>query len=655
MSPSNKLAFLFLVLSSFLLQSFSLHFNYTTFNREESLDFEFGNNDSNIYKGALQITRDTSNPNLGLENSSGRILYKDKFKLWDGNGSAVASFETTFVLNIVPENGIGEGLAFILTKDMAVPHDSHGQWLGVVNQATNGSSQNHILAVEFDTRKSFDQDLDSNHVGVNVNSINSIETVSLTRYGVNLSSGEDVIATIRYDGEAKSMFVNVSMHNQTARDNQNSSLISLPIDLSRFLLEDVYVGFSGSTSDQTQLNCVKSWSFSGNEVGEKTDDLRLWWILIGILVPLMIICAGSLWYYFCCRRIKKAKLQQKGSIINSTILLDSTKGARKFRFKELKSATSNFDPRNKLGKGGFGTVYKGTLKDTSEQVAVKRISKDSRQGEKEFVTEVLTFGKLSHKNLVRLIGWCHEKEELLLVYELMPNGSLDKLLFSSGSDEVRKLNWERRHKIISGVAHALCYLHNGCLRRVFHRDVKSSNVMLDSDYEARLGDFGLARTVQHDGKTHHTTSAVAGTPGYIAPEYFLTGRASEETDVYGFGVFALEVACGRRPGRIPPSSNDNGSEIVDWVWRLYGEERIFDAVDPRLGGEFHEDQMKNVFHLGLACCHPNPNERPSMRVAVQVLNGEAPPLAPPPVKPAFMWPVIDLSVLEWTSIDLSDR
>ncbi|XP_058091740.1 probable L-type lectin-domain containing receptor kinase S.5 [Magnolia sinica] len=626
-TPTSLLVLMFLALFS---QVSCLPINYTTFEDRDMRDFIHHGN-SRIYYGALQITTDTGNRNYQhlMKNSSGRLLYKDTIKLWKKkkNGTVIASFHSTFALNIVGETENsgppGEGLAFILTSNPELPMNSHGQWLGIVNSSLNGSPANRIVAIEFDTRKSHMGDEDDNHVGINVNSINSNIQVPLKRWGVNLSSGVDVVASIRYDGISKNMTVNVSMFNDTTSHH----IITETMDLSEHLPEDVYIGFSGSTSNYTQLNCITKWNFSIDEIAGKN---KMWivWVLLGILLPLLLCC--GLTSYLCWRRKIKSDVRLQELL---GVLENSTKGPHKFRLKDLKSATANFHPKNKLGQGGFGTVYKGFLKGINKDVAVKRLSKDSSQGEQEFVAEVKTISRLRHRNLVHLIGWCYESGEFLLVYEYLPRGSLDKLLFyndSSVGTEIL-LSWDRRHKMIQGVASALSYLHDGCDRRVLHRDVKSSNVMLDNEYKARLGDFGLARTVQYDGGTHHSTSVIAGTPGYIAPEYYLTGRASAETDVYGFGVFAIEVTCGRPPG------NDG---IVDWLWGLYGREKLLDAVDPQMHGGFEEEQVGHVLTLGLACCHPNPNERPSMRVVLQMLTGEAGPPIPPNEKPAFMWPAV---------------
>jgi len=272
---------------------------------------------------------------------------------------------------------------------------------------------------------------------------------------------------------------------------------------------------------------------------------------------------------------------------------------------------------------------------------VKRVSKNSRQGKKEFIAEVTTIGSLHHKNLVKLIGWCYESKELLLVYELMPNGSLDKYLFNQSSE--LESHWKTRNGVIRDVAQALDYLHNGCEKRVLHRDIKANNIMLDFDYVAKLGDFGLARIVQIRNVTHHSTKEIAGTRGYMAPETFLTGKATVETDVYAFGVLVLEVVCGKRP-RNMYVQGDYKYSIVYWVWELYEEGKIVNAVDDRISSEKDEiEKVEIVLILGLSCCHPNPHERPTMKTVLMVLNGEASPPMVPTERPASVWPAMPSS------------
>lgn len=603
------------------IQVSSLRFNFQSFTEQNRNELSF--DDSTVAKSAIQVTYDVRG--APITNQSGRAIYKDQFHLWRDNKNVKATFSTTFVLNILNQTAQpGEGLAFVLAGNKDLPENSEGQWLGIVNGITNGTNQSQIVAIEFDTKKSYEQDINDNHVGLDVNSVYSIRQVPLTR--VNLANGTDTTVQVRYDGQNITVFV----------ANMETPLLSEPIDLSEYLPEKVFVGFSASTGDDTQLNCVKSWAFDGSDIGGDSKAFRIW---IVVLVLAVVLLAGVAFY--CWMRYRARELDDDiEGLINGTNL-----APKKFRLKELKKATGNFNPKNKLGKGGFGTVYKGIWRN--KEIAVKRVSETSRQGKQEFIAEVTTIGSLRHRNLVKLIGWCYERHDFLLVYEYMPNGSLDKFIFydekNSGPGEVT-LNWEKRLSVIHGTSQALDYLHNGSEKRVLHRDIKSSNIMLDSEFNARLGDFGLARTIQENLKTHHSTKEIAGTPGYMAPESFLVGRATVETDIYAFGVLILEVACGRKPANQSEQNSYNNS-IVHWLWELRRKGRILDAADSRLGG-VSEKEMECVLILGLACCHPNPHLRPSMKTALQVLSGEADPPVLPPERPSFVWPAIPPSFAE---------
>lgn len=304
----------------------------------------------------------------------------------------------------------------------------------------------------------------------------------------------------------------------------------------------------------------------------------------------------------------------------------SSYAPHRFSYKRLSAATKNFSDTELLGSGGFGSVYRGSLEGPDGAmalVAVKRISAGSRQGEREFISEISTIGRLRHRNLVQFQGWCHERDELLLVYEYMPNGSLDKVIFRKQGEQNQNqnlplLSWPRRHKILCGLASALLYLHEEWEQRVVHRDIKPSNIMLDGEFNARLGDFGLARLIEHDETNPAVTTMLAGTPGYLAPECGYTGKATAESDVFSFGIVVLEVASGRRiVERGPPLSED--PNLVDWIWGLYGQGKIMEAADPKLDGDFDEEQMERVLILGLACSHPDPQLRPPIRQALQVL------------------------------------
>ncbi|GLT38611.1 hypothetical protein SLA2020_128480 [Shorea laevis] len=602
-----------------------LDFSYPSFSNENASDF-ISSNFPYIIKNAIQVTPDDARE-IDKQRRSGRVLYNQKLKLWDGPRGTKASFYSTFVFNINPwTSSGGEGLAFILTEDSSLPNHSAGQWLGIVNSTTVNLL--NIVAIEFDTKKSDSEDIDDNHVGVNIKSIYSIKQEPLIGHGVNLSSGEDITASIQYDAKSKkiSVFVFSTRTGETGEGNFHNPVLNVHLDLSTQLPADVWVGFSASTGENTELNVVKSWNFSSFEIRVKNSINLLWlWIVIPVLV-LITLFSWCFYFFYWKRRSRKKQMEEDEWEIEQEIRSLST-APQKFRLQELKDATRDFNVAYKLGKGGFGMVYKGIL--NNRDVAVKRILKNSRHGKQDFLAEVTTISNLHHRNLVKLFGWCYESNELLLVYEFMPNGSLDKFIFRE-ADTI--LSWERRHGIICGVARALDYLHNGCERRVLHRDVKPSNIMLDSEFNARLGDFGLARTIQVNEKTHYSIKEIAGTPGYMAPESFHTRKATVETDVYAFGVLILEVVCGRKP------EHEHG--IVDWVWENYGMDRIGDVVDVRLNGDFKKGEAECIVRLGLACCHPNPYERPLMRTALQVLTGEA---AAPVVlkeKPAFMWPAM---------------
>ncbi|CAN6329809.1 unnamed protein product [Urochloa humidicola] len=294
-------------------------------------------------------------------------------------------------------------------------------------------------------------------------------------------------------------------------------------------------------------------------------------------------------------------------------------GPRRFCYDDLAAATEDFSDDRRLGSGGFGSVYRGYLNDANRDVAVKRVSKTSRQGWKEFVSEVRIISRLRHRNLVQLIGWCHSSDdELLLVYELMPNGSLDAHLY----DPEHVLTWPVRYGIALGVGAALLYLHEDAERRVVHRDIKPSNVMLDAAFTAKLGDFGLARLID-DGRCSHTTG-VAGTMGYMDPECMLAGRVDVTSDVYSFGVLLLEITSGRRPAVRVQEEDEYYVHLVQWVWDSYSGGSILDAADARLEGKFDDREMACTMLVGLWCAHPDRSLRPTIRQAVNVLRFEAP-------------------------------
>jgi serine/threonine protein kinase len=316
--------------------------------------------------------------------------------------------------------------------------------------------------------------------------------------------------------------------------------------------------------------------------------------------------------------------------------LEKGTGPRRFTYDELAAATNGFSSQNKLGEGGFGSVYRGFLNDTNLHIAVKKVSKSSRQGWKEFASEVRIISRLRHRNLVQLLGWFNggDNGDLLLVYELMPNGSLDAHLYKPNN----LLPWTVRYGVALGLGSALMYLHQDTEQCFVHRDVKPSNVMLDASFNAKLGDFGLARFVC-DGRGSLTTGA-AGTLGYMDPKCVFSGTASMESDVYSFGVVLVEIACCRRPAVARDDDEGPVIHLLQWVWEAYGRGAILEAADARLDGRFDEQEMERVMVVGLWCGHPDPSLRPSIRQAISVLRLEAPLPSLPAKMPvaAYMMP-----------------
>ncbi|XP_066316763.1 L-type lectin-domain containing receptor kinase IX.1-like [Miscanthus floridulus] len=272
-------------------------------------------------------------------------------------------------------------------------------------------------------------------------------------------------------------------------------------------------------------------------------------------------------------------------------------------------------------------------------VAIKRVSKCSRQGWNEFMSEVRIISRLRHQNLVLLVGWCYvDNDDLLLVYDLMHNGSVDSHLYNPN----KKLAWGVRYQIVLGLSSALLYLHQETELCVMRRDIKPSNVMLDASFAAKLGDFGLERVIE-DGRRSRTTAA-AGTTGYVDPECLATGRTSVESDVYSFGVVLLEIACGRCPVVTLP--NGSTVQLVQRVWDLHEAGMVLEAADARLDGEYNVQEMERVLAVGLWCAHPDRSQRPDIRHALNVLRFDAPlPILPAklPAVAAHLQPVTNAS------------
>uniref|UniRef100_A0A7N0UZ43 Protein kinase domain-containing protein n=1 Tax=Kalanchoe fedtschenkoi TaxID=63787 RepID=A0A7N0UZ43_KALFE len=630
-------------------------FSFNDFNEtRDGGSFVFLGGHSSIDGGALQLTPDTLNNEFLLYNKSGRIFYHQPFKLWssdDPNSNEIlTSFSSYFLMNIYRKPGwtAGSGFSFLLAPNLSIPANSHGQWLGLTNSSTNGDSANQIIAIEFDTEKQDEFDPDSNHVGLNINSIRSYAEVSLAGFGIEISpeQGTNYSVWIDYNGVAKHLTVHMDRGESSSKPD--SPILNQTLNLKQYLNKNSFMGFSGSTSHpHIQLNCVLKWSLQIETLPSESSSTSL---IIGLAIgipALAIAVASSIVLIYRKRR----KLNQSSEENVPERVRRMPGMPREFRYRDLKKATGNFDQRMVLGQGGYGTVFKGVLRSDFSvsvngegsgivtEIAVKKFLRESVNGKDDFLSELAIIHRLRHKHLVRLVGWCHEKGKLLLVYDYMPNGSLEKYLHNPSDPNL--LTWERRFRILTGVASALNYLHNEYDEKVVHRDLKASNIMLESDFTPRLGDFGLARVLDN-GMTSYAEQGLQGVPGtrgYVAPEYLHTGKATPETDVYGFGAVVLEIVCGKNPG-VPISVGQDTFPLVDWVWMFHQEGDILNAVDERLKDEYIAEEVKRLLLLGLACSHPTASQRPRTQAIVQIIAGNVVAPYVPPFRPTFSWPSV---------------
>ncbi|XP_044487311.1 probable L-type lectin-domain containing receptor kinase S.7 [Mangifera indica] len=597
--------------------------------------------DAYLRNGVIGLTRELGVPS----SSSGTLVYNNPVTFFDQETNTTASFNTkfTFSINNVNPGSYGDGLAFFISPDDQIL-GSPGGYLGLVNSSQ--LTKNRFVAIEFDTRlDAHFNDPNDNHVGLDIDSLNSIKTADPIVQGIDLNSGNLTTVWIDYKNNLKDLKVFMSY----SISKPEKPVLSVDIDLSEYLKDVMYVGFSASTEGSTELHLIQNWSFktsgfqpvrpqshphnvSDNSVNTvpnlpisnatRKHHNRVG-LGLGIAGPAFFCVALAVFGYFT---VKKWRGMRPGMCLKAELV----PGPREFSYKELHSATRGFHSSRILGRGAFGNVYKAFFVSTGSIAAVKR-SKHSHEGKTEFLAELSIIACLRHKNLVQLLGWCSEKDELLLVYEFMSNGSLDKVLYQEPNNGFL-LSWCNRINIVVGLASALNYLHQECEQQVIHRDIKASNVMLDGNFNARLGDFGLARLMDHDKSPVSTLTA--GTMGYLAPEYLQYGKATDMTDVFSYGVVVLEVACGRRPIEREGDSNKMVN-LVDWVWGLHAEGRVIEAADKRLNGEFNEEEMKKLLLLGLSCANPDSAERPSMRRVVQILNNEAALVMVPKRKPSL--------------------
>ncbi|EOY28547.1 Cysteine-rich RLK 29, putative isoform 1 [Theobroma cacao] len=324
--------------------------------------------------------------------------------------------------------------------------------------------------------------------------------------------------------------------------------------------------------------------------------------VVGVVILITSICI------FVRARKSWEKLETVDEIIRAESL--------QFDFATVRVATNNFSDANKLGQGGFGAVYKGLLQN-GQEVAVKRLSTDSGQGEVEFKNEVLLVAKLHHRNLVRLLGFCLEGRERLLIYEFVPNTSLDHFIF----DQVKRaqLDWERRYKIIKGIARGLLYLHEDSQLRIIHRDLKASNVLLDAVMTPKIADFGIAKLFLRD-ETQGNTSRIMGTYGYMAPEYAMYGHFSVKSDIFSFGVIILEIISGQKNNCF--HNEESVEDLLSCARKNWREGTALNLIDPTLR-DGSRNEMLRCIHIGLLCVQENVADRPTMATVVLMLNSSS--------------------------------
>ncbi|XP_058729578.1 G-type lectin S-receptor-like serine/threonine-protein kinase At4g03230 isoform X2 [Vicia villosa] len=389
------------------------------------------------------------------------------------------------------------------------------------------------------------------------------------------------------------------------------------------------------------LTCTNNSSEHGsfpNATKHSTKASSSFSLILGLTLPSVVILACIVILVYVCRRRIALMVKQDKESIQRNIrghFTDSERHVKDlidmegleendnegievpyFDFETIVTATNNFSDANKLGKGGYGPVYKGTLQG-GQEIAVKRLSSVSSQGLQEFKNEVILIAKLQHRNLVKLRGYCIKGEEKILLYEYMPNKSLDLLIFDPAKSII--LDWPMRFDIILGIARGLLYLHQDSRLRVIHRDLKTSNILLDKEMQPKISDFGLAR-IFGGKETEANTERVVGTYGYMSPEYALEGQFSTKSDVFSFGVVLLEIISGKK--NMGFHRTREISSLLGYAWTLWREEKLQDLMDSSLCDTYDAYQIIRCSQIGLLCVQDEPDDRPHMSNVVTMLDNE---------------------------------
>lgn len=572
--------------------------------------------------GCIQIPEDNNH------SSAGRAIYSSPVRLFDPSSESPASFETTFSFRIQGRsNGPGPtsgGLSFIIVPD-ELTVGRPGPWLGMMNDACEDEYKE--VAVEFDTRMNPEfGDPNDNHVGINLGSIVSTTVVNASSFGVRLDDGTVHRAWIAYDGNRKFFEIYLG---PDGKARPNRGIYSGNLDLSPYLNEYMFIGFSGSTGDDyhAQIHSICSWNFTsvsrallrvpspescaskiivGDDRNVPAKNLSGFYIFVAVVVLVLVVMINL----FISRKGKENDeySDEIAVVANEKRRPCPPNRARKFNLSEIYSATRRFGELQVLGSDRNSVTYKGTFLNGCN-VAVKRFSREffPARGSvrRRMIKEVKTVGKIRHPNIVLVRGWCFDHKEAIVVYDFVPNGSLDKWLYGFGV-----LPWTRRYRVVKDVANALAYLHG---KGLAHKNVKASSVFIDVSFRAILGDFGFVLS-----STESTR---------------FESSVSQKVDIFEFGILILEVVSGR--GR---KSGPGELDLLDLAWALHESDEKSKLVDQSMGPVVNPDQAVRVMEVGLMCTLNDNKGRPSMEEVVEHLNFERPMPELPASRPVSLFP-----------------
>ncbi|KAK9292775.1 hypothetical protein L1049_020755 [Liquidambar formosana] len=592
--------------------------------------------------GTIQIP--DASQTVDLRHQAGRAIYSSPIRLLDPLTQSPASFQTTFAFQFSnsttspspsgpTRNNIygGSGLTFIIVPDEFTV-GRPGPWLGMLNDACDDLYK--AVAIEFDTRHNPEfGDPNDNHVGINLGSIISTTTINASDVGVSLNDGSVHRAWIQYDGQRRFMDIHLG---SDGGKYPSQAIFSGPLDLSPFLKEYMFVGFSASTGNMTQIHNVLSWNFTSTsqaflrvpstetcenkiifgingettKTSRRTEPTSSSFMIFVAVVVLCVVILVNLYY-----NGKRSRVDQ-----SNVVVLPVKKQRprppnkpRRFTISEISSATRCFSELKVVGSDSRGVSYRGTLLNGCH-VNVKRFSSQFLNSRgldrRRLVKEIGTISRVRHPNLVPIRGWCYDNREVMVVYDYLPNGSLNEWLFGVGV-----LPWTRRFKVVQDVAEALSFLHS---KQLAHKNVKTSSVFLDVSFRAVLGDFGFVLSGSESRR--------------------FESEVSQKADVFGFGIFAMEVVAGRRRIEYSEVGEQEEMDLLEFGWRMHEREEKVKVVDRKMGAVVSWEQAVRVLEIGLLCTLNETKGRPSMDEVVGFLTMERPIPKLPPTRPVALFP-----------------